>query len=454
MLSLPTGPQTPPLLQLLQWIAQPLDFLETNAQRYGDIFTAHWSGFQPFVMLCHPQAVQELFTMDARLFNVASGNTILAPLVGPQSLLLLDGDRHERERRLLMPPFHRERLRVYGRTMGEVARRVVNQQATGQPFAVRPVMQEITLRVILRAVFGLDEGDRLEQLRPLTAELLNSVGSPWSSSLLFFRFLQQDWGAWSPWGRFRRQQQQLDELIYAEIRERRQQLDPERQDILTLLLLARDEAGQPMTDTQLRDELMTLLLAGHETTASALAWACYWIHQIPEVKAKLQAELAALGPDPDPLEVTRLPYLSAFCQETLRIYPVAMLTFPRIATVPVEIMGQQLEPGTVLVPCIYLIHRRPDLYPEPQQFQPERFLHRTYSPYEYLPFGGSNRRCLGMALALFEMKLVLATLLQQFQTQLVATGPVRPVRRGVTLAASNNLTLTCTPQPSRVPVLR
>lgn len=450
-MSLPDGPRTPRLLQLLHWIARPLNFLETHAQRYGDTFTVHWSGFRPVVMLSNPQAIQELFTQNPRHFESASGNAILQPIVGANSLLLLEGDRHERDRRMLMPPFHGERMRAYGQTICEITQQVLRQQATGQPFAVRPVMQDITLRVILEAVFGLSQGERFEQLRPLLAELLELVGSPLSSSLLFFRFMQRDLGAWSPWGRFRQRQQQIDALIYAEIAERRQHFEPDRQDILTLMLLAQDAAGQGMTDAELRDELLTLLFAGHETTASALAWAFYWIHHQPQIQAKLLAELAT--PNPDPIELARLPYLNAVCQETLRIYPVAMLTFARVARVPVKIMEQTFEAGTVLVPCIYLVHHRPDLYPEPDQFKPERFLERHFSPYEFLPFGGSNRRCLGMAFALFEMKLVLATTLQHFQVQLAPSGPVRPMRRGVTLVPSANLQISCTPQAQPVPVM-
>lgn len=315
-------------------------------------------------------------------------------------------------------------------------------------------MQEISLRVILRAVFGINEGERLEQIRQLLSSMLDSFNSPLSSSLLFIQFLQQDLGAWSPWGRFLRQRQQIDELLYAEIRERREQPERSGNDILSLMMLARDEDGQPMTDIELRDELMTLLFGGHETTASSLAWAFYWIHHLPEVRDKLLQELESLARDADPSEIARLPYLSAVCSETLRIYPTVFFALPRIVKSPIEVMGYQFEPGIMLSACIYLTHHREELYPEPKCFKPERFLERQFSPYEYLPFGGGNRRCIGYAFALFEMKLVLATVLSLFQFALADNSPVKPVRRGITTTPSGRVPMILTRklQKASIPV--
>jgi len=267
-------------------------------------------------------------------------------------------------------------------------------------------MQRIALRAILRVVFGLSEGERYQQLEQLLSSLLGLISSPLSASLLYFPFLQRGLGPLSPWGRFLELRQQIDRLLYAEMTERARQPDPERIDILSLLMAARDESGQPMTDVELRDELMTLLVAGHETTANALTWALYWIHKLPSVREKLLQELNRLGDDPDSSTIFRLPYLNAVCCETLRIYPVSMITFPRVVKAPLQLMGYQLEPGTTVVGCIYLTHRRTDLYPQPDLFKPERFLERQFSPYEYLPFGGGSRRCIGMAFAQFEMKVV------------------------------------------------
>ena len=248
--------------------------------------------------------------------------------------------------------------------------------------------------------------------------------------------LRQDFGPLSPWGSFVRNRQQIDQLIYDEIAERRSHPDASRNDILTLLMSARDEAGEALTDLELRDELMTLLVVGHETTATAITWALYWIHKLPTVRKKLLNELQALDGPLDPGALFRLPYLNAVCCETLRIYPVGLLTFPRVTRSRLELMGFSLEPGTVVVGCIYLAHHREDVYPDPDEFRPERFLERRYSPFEYLPFGGGVRRCIGMAFAQFEMKLVISGILSGFELALAGSRSVRPVRRGVTSGPS------------------
>lgn len=435
------GPTIPPIIQLIEAIAHPTERLDAYAKQYGDIFISKLSGFRPFVLFSHPQAIQQILTADPNLFDSGLGNQILHPLVGDYSLLLLDGERHQRQRKLLTPPFHGDRMKSYGKLICEITEQVMNKQAIGETFSARFAMQEISLRVILRTVFGLDETERFRRLRKLLSSILDSVGSPLSSSLLFVPSLQKDLGAWSPWGRFMRQKQEINELIYAEIHERRAN-NTSGEDILSLMMSATDETGQTMTDEELRDELMTLLFAGHETTASALAWAFYWLHKLPEVKEKLLKELNSVGNNFDPNEIVRLPYLTAVCQETLRIYPIAMFTFARILKAPYQIMGYDFEPGTQLTPCIYLTHQREELYPEPKKFKPERFLERQFSPYEYLPFGGSNRRCIGMAFAMFEMKLVLATVMSQWQMNIAETKPVKPVRRGITLAPSGGVKMS------------
>ena len=435
-MKLPDGPRTLPFIQTIEAIAYPLKDLEASAQIYGDCFTSRLSGFPPFVVFSNPQAIKEIFTGNPNLFNSGSGNKMLHPLVGDNSLLLLDGDSHHRQRKLLMPPFHGDRMRAYGKLICDITDRVMRQKNIDQTFSVRSLMQNVSLRVILSAVFGINEVQRSQELRHLLSSVLDSIGNPLSSSLLFIPLLQQDLGPWSPWGRFMRQKRQIDQLINVEIRQRRTKHNSSSEDILSLMMSARDEAGKSLTDTELRDELITLLFAGHETTASALTWALYWIHELPEVYSKLMKELKTVNQDSDD-EITRLPYLTAVCQETLRIYPIAMFTSTRILKSPFEIMGYHFETNTQLVPCIYLTHHREDIYPEPKRFKPERFLERQFSHYEYLPFGGSNRSCIGMAFAQYEMKLVLATILLRFQLSFANNRPVHPVRRGVTLAPSN-----------------
>jgi cytochrome P450 len=344
-------------------------------------------------------------------------------------------------------------MRAYGELICDITKQVTQQWRISESFAVRQYLQEITLRVILQAVFGLSDGSRYQQLRRLISSMLESISSPLTSSVLFFPVLQKDWGSLSPWGRYLRQKQQVDQLIYEEIRERREKGDFSGNDILTLMMSARDEAGQPMTDDELHDELITLLVAGHETTASALTWALYWVHHLPDVHDKLLHELNSLGDDTNPSEIAKLPYLTAVCQETLRIYPIVISGFFRVVKAPFQVMGYQLEPGTALIPSIYLTHHREDIYPEAKRFKPERFLERQFSQYEYLPFGGGNRRCIGMAFAQFEMKLVLGTIVSQFELALADRRPVKPVRRGFTVAPPSNMRMVVTqlrPQNTRI----
>jgi cytochrome P450 len=247
--------------------------------------------------------------------------------------------------------------------------------------------------------------------------------------------MRQDLGPHSPWGRFIRNRQRIDELIYEEIADRRRSRDDlnngQRNDILTLLMSARDEAGEGLSDVELRDELMTLLIAGHETTATALTWALYWIHRLPAVRERLLQELESVDHDSDPSVVFKLPYLNAVCSETLRIYPVALLTFARVTRSRVTLTGVTLEPGTTVTGCIYLAHRRKEVFPDPEEFRPDRFLERHYSPYEFLPFGGGVRRCIGMAFAQFEMKLALSTILSRFDLAFADAPKVRQQRRGL-----------------------
>jgi len=446
-MKLPDGPKTLPFIQLLQWIDNPLKFMDSCSQRYGDCFTVRFGKFKPMVFFSNPQAIEQIFTSNTEQFDSGRANLVLRPWVGDKSLLLLDGRSHQRQRKLLTPPFHGDRMKSYGEMICNITERVISAWQIDEPFSVREAMQEISLSVILQTVFGLQGGDRTEKLKQLLTDLLDMTASPVSSSMVFFKALQQDLGSWSPWGRFVRLRAHIDEIIYAEISDRRQHPDSSRVDILSLLMAAKDENGELMSDVELRDELLTLLTAGHETTASALTWALYWIHYLPEVKCKLMDDLASVG-NLDFSAISKLPYLNAVCQETLRIYPIAMLTFFRIANAPINIMGQEFEPETVLTPCIYLTHHRPDLYPEPNQFKPERFLERQFSPYEYIPFGGGNRRCIGLAFALYEMKLVLVTVMSRYSLALAGSSTVKPVRRGVTLAPSSGKWLVATQRRS------
>ncbi|WP_299486383.1 cytochrome P450 [Acaryochloris sp. IP29b_bin.137] len=434
--------QSPIWLQTLQSIVNPIPYLEKAHVEHGDIFVGRSWGFPPFILLNHPKAIEQVFTTDPNYFDSVSGNQIISPITGDQGLILLEGKAHQKRRKLMMPTFHGERMRAYGEAICAIATQVSQEWSQNQPFVMRSATQEITLRVILRTIFGINNNERFQQLRQLLDEMLHTFDTPLGSSHLFLTGLQKDLGPWSLWGKFLRRRQAINALLLAEIQGRRQQ--PLGQDILSLLLAARDEQGEPMSDAELRDELMTLLFAGHETTASALAWAFYWIHQVPEVRTKLLAELRDITPDTDPSEIAKLPYLSAVCSETLRIYPLVLFTFSRTLKQPLRVMGYDLPVGAMLTPCIYLVHHREELYPNPHTFWPGRFLERQFSPYEYFPFGGSNRRCVGYAFALFEMKLVLATILKQTSLQLVSPKPIQPVRRGITFTPAGGVPMVVT----------
>jgi len=440
---LPNPITSPAWWQLLNWIADPIGFQEKYSQKYGDIFTMHLSGIGSPVVIGNPQVIGAIFSQDAH-FDVGRANKLAEPLVGRNSLMLLDGARHRRERKLLMPPFHGERLQTYALLICQITEQVANRWQVNQPFIARTAMQQVSLEVILQIVFGLSKGERYQQLKPLLTEWLDMTDSPLRSSMLFLRFLQQDWGAWTPWSQMKQRQRHVHALLQAEIEDRRNSPEEGRTDILSLMMAVRDENGQAMNDDQLRDELLSILFAGHETTATTLAWAFYQIHQQPDVREKLLEELDSLGENSPPMKIAELPYLTAVCQETLRMYPVIPVLFPRITKSPVKLGGYHFEKETILMPSIYLVHYREDLYPDARVFKPERFLERQYSPNEYLPFGGGSRRCLGYALAQLEMKLVLATILSQYQLVLAEDKPVKLQRRGFTLAPTGGVRMVMT----------
>lgn len=430
---LPKSITSPSWWQLMNWIADPLGFQYRNSQKYGDIFSMHLSGIGSYIIIGNPQAIQEIFNQDSK-FDIGRGNELAKPLLGQHSLMLMDGARHRRERKLLMPPFHGERLQAYAKQICLITEQITSQWQIGQPFVARSVMQKISLEVIVQIVFGLSEGERYEKLKPRLTDWLDMTDSPLRSSILFLRFLQKDWGMWSPWGQMKQRQRQVHDLLQAEIVEKRIKQDDRRGDVLSLMMAARDENGQGMSDEELTDELLTILFAGHETSATTLAWAFYQIHQHRDILEKLLSELDSLGDNHNPMEIAQLPYLTAVCQETLRMYPILPVLFPRIAKSSIKIAGYEFDAETTLMPSIYLVHYCEDLYPNAEQFKPERFLSRQYSTGEYLPFGGGSRRCLGYALAQLEMKLVLATVLSKYQLALTENKPVKVQRRGFTLA--------------------
>lgn len=444
-MTLPAGSHLPSLLQTLAIVAQPLKFLDACAAQYGDTFTLRVLGINspPVVFFSNPGAIQAIFTTLSDSFEFGQVTHIFRPLVGNQSLIMQAGAQHQRQRQLLMPALHREQLYGQGNLICQLTRSRIDQWRTGEPVFIRQEMAEVSLQVILQVVFGLVPGERYDRLRVLLSQLLEAITSPLYSTQFFFPVLQQNLGKQSPWGDFLSRQREIDSLIFAEISERRSLPNlNQRTDILSVLMSARDEQGEAMSDQELRDQLMTLLLLGHETTASGLTWAFYWIHRHRECLERLERELEAMGDTPDPVALSQLPYLTAVCKEALRVYPIALIAQPRKVKQAIALEGYQYEPGSVLVPCIYLAHRRSETYKNPDQFQPERFLEQKFSPYEFFPFGGGNRSCIGMALSLFEMKLVLATVLSCYELQTNYDRPVRPSRRGITFVPPDKFRLS------------
>lgn len=428
-MAMPDGPGLNPR-QMFKWLKQPYVFFRENAARYGDTFTLHFPGIGQIVFISDPEDVQQFFKANKDVFETGDteANHLLASILGANSLLVLRGSKHIRHRRLLTPPFHGERMRAYGLLMSRITQQIIETWPLGTPVAMQDAMQRLSLDVIIQVVFGVTEAQSVVKFRVLVQALLDAI----NPAILHFRFLRHSWGKNSPWGRFVRASGQLDRLILAEITQRRHQNDPSREDILTLLLAARDEQGHGMSDQEIRDELLTLLLAGHETTALALTWGLYWIHRDPRILEALHQEMDGLDTSHDAHDVARLPYLHAVCQEILRLHPIVPEVTRGLGQ-PFLLKGYDLPAGTVLAPSIYLTHRRAALYPEPDVFRPERFLEREFSPWEYLPFGGGGRKCIGWAFALYEMKMVLFTVLSQIHLRLEENQIITPQRRNLTV---------------------
>ena len=437
------GPKVSATIQVLNWIFRPMSYLTECAKTYGDLFTLKLESNLPPILFVHsPEAIQQILSNDHKDLEAPGElNSIFEYLLGKKSVISLSGKEHQRQRQLIMPPFHGERMRSYAELIENITTKTINKQPKNQPFNIRNVSQEITLQIMMEAVFGIYEGEQAENLRHLLCEIIEQSSVPWRVAFLYLPKLKEVIGISELWKQQIKKQERADQLIYQEIQQRRENFDPQRTDILTLLMSSRDENGEPMTDEELRDELMTLLFAGHETTATAISWAFYWIHKLPEVREKLLAELDSLGENPDSNTIFKLPYLTAVCNETLRIYPIAMLTFPRKVKTPISLCGYQLEAGTIIMGSIYLTHQREDIYPQPEKFNPERFLEKQFSPYEFLPFGGGARRCIGLAFAQMEMKLILAKVLKTWSMKLVNTDEIKPQRRGLVTGPNGPINL-------------
>jgi cytochrome P450 len=421
---LPPGPSAPSLVQAMRWMRSPVDLMEDCRERFGETFTLRMARVGELVFISDPPSIKQLFSSDRENALPKGRTVLLEPVLGSRSLLLLEGDEHLRSRRLMLPPFHGKRMRTYEAVMEEITDREIESWPLRERFPLHPRMQSITLEVILRAVFGIEDPARRQRLRERLVRILNVTSSPRAQVIgLTLRRL----GRLGPYRRLQRLLDDTDAVLFDQIAERR--ADPgiaERDDILSLLVAARFDDGQPMSDAEIRDQLMTLLLAGHETTATALAWAFDLMFRNPGSLERLGAEL----------EEGRDDYLGAVATETLRLRPVVP-SVGRLITSEAELGGYELPAGTAVMPSIYLVHMRPDVYPEPYEFRPERFLDGGPDTYSWIPFGGGTRRCLGGAFASFEIKVVLRTVLRRTVLRAATDAPEPWGHRNVTLSPRN-----------------
>lgn len=429
--ALPPGPRST-LLTTFEVARKPYEAMAKARARYGDpFFMSTING--KVVSTAEPELIREIFTAkDTDRFEPFASEA-MTPFFGRQSLLLLQGEPHRRERKLLTPPFHGERMRAYGDIMAEVTRTAAQALPRGQTFMGLDFAQRISLEVIVRAVFGVDEAQQV-------STHVDAVRTTLDAALPIFMFAttfhRAPFGL-GPWAKYQRLSARVDELLYRQIAALRPHAD-QREDILALMLRARYDDGQPMSDEHVRDELRTLLIAGHETTATTLAWALELLHRTPDALARLRAELDAADDTAESL--AKLPYLGAVIDETLRMRPVVEVVFRKLRA-PWQFAGYELPAGVALAPAIALVHMRDDIYPAPTTFRPERMLERKPTPFEFLPFGGGHRRCIGAAFAHYEAKIVLGTLLRHWDLELREPKPVEVMRRTLALGPTTGIRL-------------
>jgi cytochrome P450 len=437
-MTLPPSLRSSTLVQTARWLRRPLELLEEGGRRFGDLFTLRLASLGDVVMVSSPALIKQVFTADPAVLRAGQANELLRPILGRYSVLLLDGTEHVRQRRLLMPPFVGERMAVYAQTMQKSTLAALRSFPVGRPFRLHPAMQEITLDVILHAIFGLDDGPTLRRFAELLLDLFHDP----PSYLFLLPPLRID-APLSPYRRFVRARTVVDRAIYQLIDERRHAPDlAARSDILSLLLSARDEVGQPMSDEEVHDELMTIMAAGHETSATALAWTFERLLSEPSALARAVAEVREVQ-DVGPASLARLEYVDAIVKEALRLRPIIPVV-GRTAATPLAFAGYDLPAGTLVCPCIHLVQRRADIYPEPERFRPERWLGVKVDPYAWLPFGGGIRRCIGMSFALYEIRLIVATVLLHARLRPASPAPERPVRRTVTMSPSKGASVVLT----------
>ncbi len=433
--TLPPGPRMPSALQAAGWALRPLAFMDRCAERYGEIFTLRVRRSRPWVFLTNPEHVKQVFTTDAGLLRAGAGeaNPLLGPLLGSRSVMLQDEPTHMIDRKRILPSFHGQRMHDYGGMMADVARREIDRWPIGEPFALWPRMQAISLEVVMRAVFSDVEGERLELLRRRMVDLTQWVNNPGRLALL--AAVGERSMTANP--NFRNVMRPVERLVLEEVRQRRAAGDGERhEDILAMLERRTEAEGAPMDDEKMRDELVTFLSDG--PTATSLAWAFERLLRHPDKLARLRAEVLA-GETEE--------YVDAVVKETLRLGPAVPVVMRRL-TESMQLDGYTIPPDTIVAPCVYLMHRRADLYPQPRSFQPERFLGdeggRAINTYTWIPFGGGVRRCVAVVFAQLEMKRVIQTVLSEVELRPAESRSEGAARSSVSFAPDGGATVIAT----------
>jgi cytochrome P450 len=431
---------------LVRWTFRPLEELEWCACRFGDTFTLRHAGYGKSVILASPEAVRDVFRGDPHVLYAGEGLEIVAPTVGKHSVLILDDEPHSRQRRILLPSLKGERMRSFFEAMRSTTLAEIATWPLERPLVSIESMQRITLRVISQAVLGLQPGPELEDFESKVQRML-ALGRS-RTALIQLKVLPIGLLQRTRWLSFFRRLHDFDQAVFAFIAAQRRQ-PAGGECVLADLLAIAPEGGEPVSDQEIRDAVVTLLIAGHDTTSIALAWALEQIVPRADVVGRILDELRQVtgGGPPSAEQLGRLEYLDAAIRESLRIRSIAPFVV-RCTKAPFTAAGREYPPGIQLCPCNHLVHRRPDLYPEPELFRPERFLERKYAGHEWFPFGGGNRICLGMAFALYEMKVVLATLFARVSLTLPAGSRSRPVRRGLILSPHDGVRLVVTKRGS------
>jgi cytochrome P450 len=425
--TLPPGPRASGMRQSLRWFRDPVGYMEDCRSTYGDLFNVRLGRLNRASFVSNPDAVRAIFTADPELARMGPTNALFRPVLGSSSLFLMDGEEHHRHRRLIMPSFHHSHVRRFHDLTVDLAERELATWPVGEPFRTDERMRRLSLDLIFEYVFGVAEGERHDRLRTLLIEMLDRVERPMAVLPQF----QHELGGRSPFGKVMRAAREIDELLYPEIGERR--FDPEagrRDDVLSMLVQQGPEDPGFLTDEEIRDEVITMLIAGYNTTATATAWAFERIVRHPDVIERATAELR--GGDST--------YLKAAIKETLRQRPVLPITARKL-TVPMELAGFAFPERWTLIPCMYLLHHEPSLYQEPDRFLPERFLDDPPDTYQWAPFGAGVRHCVGSNLALHTMETILATVLPRVRLRAPVEEPEPIVRRNFTLSPGHGATV-------------